>query len=104
MRHDRSPMPPDSAGKTDTASSPPLGLVAPPPSDPVIRFLEELGLSPSLAGSLRRVGISDNNRIRAIGALPRGPMDRIEKGLALEGIDLVACVLIRQGLKQRAMR
>ena len=108
MQHDRSPVPPDPVDKTDIASSPPCLIaapaIAPPPPDPVIRFLEELGLSPSLAGSLRRVGISDDNRIRAIGALPRGPMDRIEKGLALEGIDLVACVLIRQGLKQRAMR
>ena len=75
-----------------------------PSLDPVVRFLEEIGLPSSLADSLQRVGISDDNRIRAIGALPRGPMDRIEKRLAAEGIDFVACILIREGLKQRAMR
>ncbi len=108
IQHHGSYAPLDSAHKTGSADvlSPVLALPAIavlPPPDPVVRFLEELGLSPSLADSLRRVGISDDNRIRAIGALPRGPMDRIEKGLALEGIDLAACVLIRQGLKQRAM-
>ena len=79
-------------------------VAAPPSLDPVVRFLEEIELPSSLADSLQRVGISDDNRIRAIGALPRGPMDRIEKRLAAEGIDFVACILIREGLKQRAMR
>ncbi|KAI1791978.1 hypothetical protein LXA43DRAFT_370150 [Ganoderma leucocontextum] len=106
IQHHGFPAAPDPLNKIDDNTNPPP-LILPPtaasPPDPVVRFLKELGLSPSLADSLRRVGISDDNRIRAIGALPRGPMDRIEKGLALEGIDLAACVLIRQGLKQRAI-
>ena len=77
----------------------PVHVVAPP--DPVIRFLREIGLSASYADALRHVGFSDDDRIRAVGGLKGAPMTRIEKSLEEVGFDLVARVLIREGLKQR---
>ena len=58
-------------------------------------------LSASYADALRHVGISDDDRIRAVGGLKGAPMTRIEKSLEEVGFDLVARVLIREGLKQR---
>ncbi|EJF67479.1 hypothetical protein DICSQDRAFT_142995 [Dichomitus squalens LYAD-421 SS1] len=77
---------------------------AAPPADPVVGFLQEIGLSPSFADALRRIGISDDERIRAVGALKGPSMIRIEKSLEEAQFDLVARVLIREGLKQRSAR
>ncbi|TBU25853.1 hypothetical protein BD311DRAFT_668704 [Dichomitus squalens] len=77
---------------------------AAPPADPVVCFLQEIGLSPSFADALRRIGISDDERIRAVGALKGPTMTRIEKSLEEAQFDLVARVLIREGLKQRSAR
>lgn len=71
-------------------------------NDPVVRFLQEVGLSPSLADAMRQVGISDDQRMRALGALPRAALARVEKDLRAAGFDTVARVLIREGLKRRA--
>ncbi|RPD82909.1 hypothetical protein L226DRAFT_565418 [Lentinus tigrinus ALCF2SS1-7] len=78
--------------------------VPPPPGveDPVVRFLKEVSLSPTLADTLREVGVSDEQRIQALGALHWRSLDKLDKALAQAGLDYVARLLIRDGLKKRA--
>ena len=40
--------------------------------------------------------------MKALGRLSDAVLDRLEKSLADEGLDLSACLLVREGLKQRA--
>ena len=68
----------------------------------VEKFLTEMGLTSSLADALRHVGISDEARMKALGKLPDSGLDRLEKTLAEQGLDFSACLLVREGLKQRA--
>ncbi|RPD64582.1 hypothetical protein L226DRAFT_565424 [Lentinus tigrinus ALCF2SS1-7] len=70
--------------------------------DVVERFLKEMGLTGELADALRHVGISDEARMKALGQLSDALLDRLEKSLAEEGLDLSACLLVREGLKRRA--
>ncbi len=71
-------------------------------ADVVERFLKGMGLTSELAGALRRVGISDEARMKALGQLPDTVLDRLEKSLAEEGLDVSALLLVREGLKRRA--
>lgn len=82
----------------DAQASPPLGLIG----DPVVTFLNEISLSPVLAETLRGVGISDEQRMRALGGLHWRMLDRLDKTLEHAGLDPVARLLIRDGLKRRA--
>ncbi|KAI0706268.1 hypothetical protein C8T65DRAFT_231512 [Cerioporus squamosus] len=70
--------------------------------DVVERFLKGMGLKAELADALRRVGISDEARMKALGHLPDPVLDRLEKCLAEEGLDVTALLLVREGLKRRA--
>ena len=70
--------------------------------DVVERFLESIGLSADLAETLRVVGISDNARMKALGRLSDDLLDRLEANLVKSGLDYSACLLVRQGLKERA--
>ncbi|KAI0706261.1 hypothetical protein C8T65DRAFT_231438 [Cerioporus squamosus] len=81
--------------------------VRPPPGeteDPVVKFLGEVSLSPALAETLREVGISDEPRMRALGALHWRSLEKLDKALEQAGLDYVARLLIRDGLKRRAAR
>lgn len=84
----------------DAHAQPPPGQV----EDPVVKFLREVSLSPSLAETLRAVGISDDHRIRALGALHWRLLDRLDKTMEQAGLDPVARLLIRDGLKRRAVQ
>ena len=77
-------------------------IVSPAPEDAVASFLEEMGLSRDLAEVLRDVGIKDEARMKALGRLSDTALDRLEKSLAEKGLDVSACLLVREGLKQRA--
>ncbi|CDO77277.1 hypothetical protein BN946_scf184753.g27 [Trametes cinnabarina] len=72
-------------------------------TDVVSNFLTDQGLSATLAPILRKVGISDDSRIRALGTLPDTGLDMLQKQLIFEGLDFVACLLVRRGLRQRAL-
>ena len=92
--------------RTKHALSAPVTATKPIPEhgDNVIsQFLEECGLGAELARELRMVGITDATRIRALGALPSAALDRLEKSLGDAGLDFAACMLVREGLKRRAM-
>lgn len=73
-----------------------------PAADPVVRFLHEVGLSSDLADVLRQVGISDDLRIAALGAMRVAALNQLDKTLQQAGLDFVSRVLIREGLKDRA--
>ncbi|KAI0801468.1 hypothetical protein C8Q74DRAFT_494545 [Fomes fomentarius] len=62
-------------------------------------FLAKHGLSTDVAPALRAVGIIDHSRMRSLGTLPDPALDRIEQGLAKQGLDLTARILIREGLR-----
>ena len=72
--------------------------------DDVVDFLKEVGLSPTLAYILRQAGITDAARMRALGRVPDALLDRLECSLGDAGLDLVGCLLVREGLKRRAIR
>ena len=77
----------------------------PPPlplGDPVVRFLEEVGLSADMAGTLREVGITDERRMRALGALHHSALEGLLRQLRTMHVDYTARLLIREGLKRRA--
>ncbi|TFK86333.1 hypothetical protein K466DRAFT_587325 [Polyporus arcularius HHB13444] len=82
----------------DAQAPPSLGGIG----DPVVTFLNEISLSPVLAETLRGVGISDEQRMRALGGLHWRMLDRLDKTLEHAGLDPVARLLIRDGLKRRA--
>ncbi|KAI0325429.1 hypothetical protein GY45DRAFT_249081 [Cubamyces sp. BRFM 1775] len=69
------------------------------PQDEVAGFLRSVGLSPALASALRDVGISDRARMRALGSLPDADYQRVDDCLKTAGLDMVARVLVRSGLK-----
>ncbi|KAI0658310.1 hypothetical protein C8Q70DRAFT_188670 [Cubamyces menziesii] len=71
-------------------------------ADVVVEFLVENGLSANLAGMLRAVGITDRVRMRMLGTLPDTELDRLDKQLSEHGIDFVAMVLVREGLRRCA--
>ncbi|KAI8980585.1 hypothetical protein BD414DRAFT_492667 [Trametes punicea] len=71
-------------------------------TDVVTQFLVEQGLSASFAQALRSVGISDHSRMRMLGALPETDLDKLGEKLACEGLDFVACLLVRGGLRRYA--
>lgn len=68
----------------------------------VERFLDDIGLSVEYADALRRVGINDDARVQALGRLSDANLDRLEKSLGEQGLDFSACLLVREGLQQRA--
>ena len=69
---------------------------------PIVAFLNEQNLPISLAPALDALGISDSQRMRALGALPESALDKLEKGLEERGIGLVERLLIVDGLRRRA--
>ena len=69
---------------------------------PIVAFLNEQNLPISLAPTLDALGISDSQRMRALGALPESALDKLEKGLEERGIGLVERLLIVDGLRRRA--
>ncbi|KAI0756077.1 hypothetical protein C8Q80DRAFT_1126343 [Daedaleopsis nitida] len=89
-------------GTTVVASAAVPIPVADPAYDPVVRFLHEVGLSSNLADVLRQVGISDNPRMAALGAMRVAALNQLDKTLQQAGLDFVSRVLIREGLKSRA--
>ena len=101
----KSQKPKPAATKTQGKAKSKVVAAAPPPpshEDAVERFLLDMGLSADLADALRHVGIKDEARMKALGRLSDAVLDRLEKSLADEGLDLSACLLVREGLKQRA--
>ena len=70
--------------------------------DAVKRFLNNVGLSAELVEVLRRVGISGEERIKALGRLSDQALDKVEESLVEAGLGLAARVLILEGLKERA--
>ena len=72
------------------------------PRDDVGEFLRFVGLSPALAGPLREVGISDRTRMRALGSLPDAEFQPVDDCLKAAGLDTVARVLVRSGLRRCA--
>ncbi len=73
------------------------------PEDPVASFLENIGLSLDYADTLRDAGIKDDARMKALGRLSETALDRLETSLAKKGLDISACLLVIEGLKERAM-
>lgn len=73
------------------------------PEDPVVSFLENIGLSLDYADTLRDAGIKDDARMKALGWLSETALDRLETSLAKKGLDISACLLVIEGLKERAM-
>lgn len=70
--------------------------------DVVVEFLVGNGLSPNLARILRAVGITDRKRMRMLGTLPDTELDRVDQQLVKQGMDFVALVLVREGLRRCA--
>ncbi|KAI0325419.1 hypothetical protein GY45DRAFT_248498 [Cubamyces sp. BRFM 1775] len=70
--------------------------------DVVAEFLVESGLSANLAGILRAVGVTDRVRMRMLGALPDAELARLDEQLEKQGMDLVAQMLVREGLRRCA--
>ena len=89
--------PRDEAPRAAHLNPPPLPL-----GDPVVRFLEEVGLSADMAGTLREVGITDERRMRALGALHHSALEGLLRQLRTMRVDYTARLLIREGLKRRA--
>ncbi|KAL7284950.1 hypothetical protein ACG7TL_000039 [Trametes sanguinea] len=89
--------PQTSVGESSTAHSCLAGK-----ADILSQFLMEQGLSTSFAQALRTVGIVNRSRICRLGALPDADLDRLETRLASEGLDFVACLLVRAGLRRHA--
>ena len=89
--------PRDEAPRAAHLNPPPLPL-----GDPVVRFLEEVGLSADMAGTLREVGITDERRMRALGALHHSALEGLLRQLRTMHVDYTARLLIREGLKRRA--
>ena len=79
-------------------------VYAPPDQgqDPVARFLQDFGLSPTLANNLRAVGINDEHRMRALGRLHGNVLNKLDKVLKQAGFDPTAILLIKEGLRRRA--
>ncbi|KAI9067198.1 hypothetical protein FKP32DRAFT_290697 [Trametes sanguinea] len=71
--------------------------------DIIPQFLVEQGLSISFARALRNVGIIDRSRICTLGALPDADLARLETRLESEGLDFVACLLVRAGLRSQTI-
>ncbi|KAH9923144.1 uncharacterized protein BXZ73DRAFT_79560 [Epithele typhae] len=84
------------------ALAPATAPVSSPAQDEVERFLEEIGLPTSLAGTLKNVGIKDDGRIKALGKLADTYIDRLDASLADAGLDFADRLLIQSGLKARA--
>lgn len=77
-------------------------LPRPQPQDDVDDFLRSVGLSPALAGPLREAGISDRARMRALGSLPDADFQPVDDFLKAAGLDTVARVLVKSGLRRYA--
>ncbi|KAI0652723.1 hypothetical protein C8Q79DRAFT_117583 [Trametes meyenii] len=65
-------------------------------------FLVSLGLQPNLATILRKVGITDRARLEGLGKSSSAALDWLVKKLEDNGLDSVACILVRDGLEKRA--
>ena len=89
---------------SSTRSAVPKAKGAPTPcsEDVIDTFLKEVGLSSELTDVLKKVGIIDAQRIKALGKLSDAVLDRLECSLAEADLDVAACLLVREGLKQRA--
>ncbi|KAI0673971.1 hypothetical protein C8Q78DRAFT_1020063 [Trametes maxima] len=72
------------------------------PLDEVEEFLRRQGLPTTFANILRGIGISDAQRMRSLGRLPGYDLDKLEMRLADHGVDFVARMLIRKGLRDCA--
>ncbi|KAI0640270.1 Dor1-like family-domain-containing protein [Trametes polyzona] len=89
--------------RPDTPWAPKKGTgIASGSSDPVEDFLREIGLSLDLAERLRRVGIKDRARMRYLGGMPDGALDKLVDGLVRVGLDDCECLMVRVGLQRYA--
>ncbi|PIL31062.1 hypothetical protein GSI_05758 [Ganoderma sinense ZZ0214-1] len=70
--------------------------------DDVERFLDQLGLSVALAPKLRSFGFADDKRMSLMGRLSDESLGLLMEHLRKEGVDLVAAIMVREGLKRRA--
>ncbi|KAI0352266.1 hypothetical protein OH77DRAFT_811430 [Trametes cingulata] len=70
--------------------------------DIVAEFLQELGLSPDLAGVLRSAGITDRVRMQGLGRLPDSMLEMFQRRLEEAGLDLTASMLVICGLQKYA--
>ncbi len=103
----RSPLkhhePTPAASISGTSQRTPEILLAPRTESSVVQaFLAEHGLGPDVLPILQDVGITDHARMRALGRLPEQYLDRLEGGLSDRGLDLAACLLVREGLRRLA--
>ena len=69
----------------------------------VEEFLRECGLSEeNLAGVLKKMGLTSEARITALGQLSDAVLEKLEKSLEDQEVDFTARLLVFAGLKRRA--
>ena len=93
QQYEQQPPPQDrTAGGTNTLDD---------SADDVERFLDQIGLSADLAESLRAFGLSDEERLNKAGRLSDESLGLMMAELNKQGVDMMACIIVREELKRR---
>ncbi|KAH9923177.1 uncharacterized protein BXZ73DRAFT_103972 [Epithele typhae] len=100
--------PPDAHGPSRSSASPPnvvsqerTGAEASANADAVLRFCKEIGLTVAVAEKLRALGITDDDRIAALGHVCAQSREMLARRLEDVGLDWTARLLVMDGIVRR---